>query len=160
MNVYSQDSSAGTVELRQKVQVWIYCDPGKGDGHWVLILRTSEARGDFWQPVTGSVEPGESLDAAALREAVEETGLSFRGAPIAIGQPFRFKGGSGEMFEEFGFAIAVCRGSDGEPPQVRIDPKEHQESRWVSPEEAVRMVRFPSNSAMLQDLLQRHGGKS
>lgn len=44
------------------------------DGGDVLLLQRSQPF-DFWQSVTGSLQPGETHVAAALRELREETGL-------------------------------------------------------------------------------------
>jgi dATP pyrophosphohydrolase len=40
----------------------------------VLLLERADRPG-YWQSVTGSQEPGESLEATAAREVLEETGL-------------------------------------------------------------------------------------
>ena len=40
----------------------------------VLLLERADKPG-FWQSVTGSQEPGETLEATAIRELLEETGL-------------------------------------------------------------------------------------
>jgi len=129
---------------RRKVEVWIY----RPDGQYLVLLLTPE-RGGFWQPVTGSVEPGEKIEAAALREATEETGLTFLNPVESLDSDFVFES-RGEVFREHGFALKA-------PPtgKIRLDPDEHVAFRWVSAEEALKLMRFPENAAMLKLLLKR-----
>ena len=45
----------------------------------LLIQRAPGIRGgEYWAPVSGEVEPGESQEAAVAREAMEEVGLTVR----------------------------------------------------------------------------------
>jgi len=45
----------------------------------LLIQRAPTVRGGgYWAPVSGEVEPGESQEAAVVREAMEEVGLTVR----------------------------------------------------------------------------------
>src|SRR5512132_2863360 len=43
-------------------------------GDRVLLLHRRPERGNFWQPITGTIEAGEQPMAAAVREVFEETG--------------------------------------------------------------------------------------
>jgi ADP-ribose pyrophosphatase YjhB (NUDIX family) len=45
------------------------------EGRFLLIQRAREPFLGWWSPVTGRVEPGETLAEAAVREAREEIGL-------------------------------------------------------------------------------------
>lgn len=134
-----------------KVQVWIYCQCQAGK--WLfLILRTLPHRKSFWQPVTGSVEKNESLVNAALREANEETGMIFAGVPNPLGSPFTFES-RGFQVKESGFSLqAPILGPC--PPLVRLDAHEHCEYRWVTSEEAFKMIAYSSNAQMLHCLLK------
>lgn len=60
---------------KRKVQVLIYYAAPQGPTQ-VLLLRTNERRGLFWQNVTGGVEENEDFAIAAMRESKEETGIS------------------------------------------------------------------------------------
>jgi lipoyl(octanoyl) transferase len=116
--------------------------PVGADGR-VLLLRRSEARGGFWQPVTGRLEPGESPEAAARRELLEETGAD---VPV---EPLRYRHG-------FGIEPGLWRGA---PPGVavadetafaaRLPPgfvcrlsDEHAEHAWLEPAEAIERLRY------------------
>jgi 8-oxo-dGTP diphosphatase len=46
------------------------------DGHVLLVRRRVPESGLEWTFPSGKVEPGETAEAAAVREALEETGLT------------------------------------------------------------------------------------
>jgi lipoyl(octanoyl) transferase len=108
----------------------------------VLLLRRSEARGGFWQPVTGRIEPGETAEAAARRELLEETGADAAVRALgyvhafAVEPPLAARFGDGLVLaEETAFAARVpagfgCTVSD-----------EHAEHAWLAPDEA--LARLP-----------------
>ena len=129
--------------MKQKVQVWIH-----RPGPEVLILLTRPDRGGFWQPVTGGVESGERPVAAALREASEESGLSFTEEPQALDFEFTFER-EGETLREFTFGLRAPGGK----ASIRLDSHEHVDSRWVTPEVALGMLKHESNAQALKKLL-------
>ncbi|MBI2712475.1 MAG: NUDIX pyrophosphatase [Bdellovibrio sp.] len=138
-----------------KVQVWIYSSEPRPQ---ILILQTQPDRGSFWQPVTGSVEKGESLASAALREAQEETGLSFSFPVVPIEEPegkFQFESRWGDFIEETAFSLEVKA-----PKKIKLDAHEHTEYEWVSPEVALEKVKFDSNRKVLLALIRQLKSKS
>lgn len=113
-----------------------------------LLLRRRRRRGGFWQPVTGRVEPfDETFGSAAVREVVEETGITQHRCLIDLNYAYRFTHGEREYFEH-AFGLEVIAG----PVQLS---KEHEDFRWVAYEEALGMLRWRSNKRVLQMLDRR-----
>lgn len=103
----------------------------------VLLLKRPASKGSVWQPVTGNVEEGENVQTAAVRELEEETGLRGAAAVHPVGFIHRFSKSTAHGavdFEEHVFAAYVRLGST-----VKLSG-EHIESKWVSPEEAQRLL--------------------
>lgn len=146
--------SSGSKKAYSKVQVWIHCLLPKGESgeRYVLLLKTRPDRGGFWQPVTGSVDEGEALDAAAGRETLEETGMTALRGPKALGFEFEFDSKWGHATES-AFEIEVAP-SQGALPKVKTDPSEHTEAVWVKPDEALTRLKFESNAFSLQLLMR------
>ena len=107
----------------------------------VLLFRRRSDRGGFWQIVTGKVEPGEDVAAAAVRELSEETALDLRISPLGYVHAFALKneitGKEPEVLEETAFTCVA----DSES-RVRLDPAEHDEMKWFSVEDAIQLVPF------------------
>src|SRR5262249_29771412 len=64
------------------VKVMVY------DGDRVLLLHRRPERGNFWQPITGSIEDGEAPPVTARRELNEETGNDGEPEDIGLQQSF------------------------------------------------------------------------
>ena len=146
-------SVSESTTVKKKVQVWIYSQDRKAGNTQILLLKTIEERGGFWQPVTGSVEEGEDLLDAALREATEETGLSFEGKVFFLDHSFEYEK-KGVRFHEYGYALQKNFLEEG-PPRIRLDAHEHQAYQWVSASVARTQVHFDSNRHILDVLLMR-----
>jgi 8-oxo-dGTP pyrophosphatase MutT (NUDIX family) len=120
-----------SADIRLKAQVWVF------SGTRVLLLRTRPERGDFWQPITGSVEPGESPAQGAIRELREETGIAVLDSGlIDVGHEFEFDSRWGGRSREHVWAVSL---RDGEP-EVRMDPAEHVAFVWVEFGQAEKML--------------------
>ena len=105
-------------------------------GERVLVLKRTEPRGGFWQPVTGRVEAGERPDRTAVRELREETGLEVPVQPIDTPHAFAMGAldGAPKVMREYPF---VARAPDD--AVVRLS-SEHDAFEWVSPSEAIARV--------------------
>ncbi len=115
--------------------------PVGADGK-VLLLRRTQERGGFWQPVTGRVEPGEAPHEAARRELREETGADVPVEPLGYEHAF---GLEPEISARLGGALTaretafVARLPAGFAPRLG---EEHAEWAWLAAEEALPLQRF------------------
>ncbi|MGA9767560.1 MAG: dihydroneopterin triphosphate diphosphatase [Blastocatellia bacterium] len=131
----------------RSVQVVIFAESG-GEREYLLLRRVA-SHGGFWQSVTGSLEAGETHAQAAVREVYEETGIpSGEDNLIAlnlinvfeIAPQWRAKYAPGvTRNEEVCFALKVDK------CDVRIDPREHDQYKWVNAEIAAGMLYWESN---------------
>lgn len=109
-----------------------------------LLLKRTPARGGFWQPVTGNVEPGESVESAARREVKEETGITNVTLIKDIHQ-FMFA-----QYVEHVFGAEVISSA-----KVILDNnhiEEHTEYRWCTYDKAMHLLRWQENMNALKKL--------
>jgi dATP pyrophosphohydrolase len=130
----------------------------------VLLLERADHPG-YWQSVTGSVHPGETLRETALREVREETGLEAARYPLAdwaLRNEY-------EIFPEWRhrYPPGVTRNCEHvfgmevpEPLPVRLAPREHIASIWLPcPEAAARCFSWSNRDAILLLQTKRAGGR-
>ncbi|HEY3468445.1 MAG TPA: NUDIX hydrolase [Amycolatopsis sp.] len=111
-----------------------YCWIARGDE--VLFLRRGPGvfRAGHWELPGGTVEPGEPVEAAAVREVAEETGLRVR----VTGELSRdsWPDIAGRPMEIHAFVYTATE--DGRDDVV-LNPEEHDGFAWLSPADAVRL---------------------
>jgi 8-oxo-dGTP pyrophosphatase MutT (NUDIX family) len=102
-------------------------------------------RYDDWSLPKGKLEPGETVEAAALREVEEETGLRCRlGARLGATR-YRDRHGRPKVVDYFAMTVA-----GGEfRPNDEVD-----EMRWVTPAEAIELVSHEGDRTLLRALEQ------
>ncbi len=124
------------------------------DGQILLLKRLQPF--EFWQSVTGCLEPGESHVDAAARELFEETGLTDEGelGYAGISRQFaidsrwvnRFPPGAVENVEfEWRYRLP-------EPVKITISDDEHSEFVWLPLDEATEKVWAWTNRDALVNL--------
>ncbi|MBI0181517.1 dihydroneopterin triphosphate diphosphatase [Snodgrassella sp. W8158] len=122
----------------------------------ILLLERAD-KPDFWQSVTGSLEPGETIEQTAKRELAEETGiysndiLNWQQSTIYEIYPHwrhRYAPGVTHNTEHI-FSLCIA----AETP-ILLSPREHIDYIWCSPEQAAEKVFSPSNRSAILELTQ------
>lgn len=131
----------------RSIQVVVFAEV-TSERHY-LLLKRGASHGGFWQSVTGSLEEGESHKQAAVREVLEETGISSREDQLIqlglvntfeIAPQWRTRYAPGVTHnEEVCFALRVTE------CEVRVDSTEHDAYAWETYERAVEMLYWESN---------------
>jgi 8-oxo-dGTP pyrophosphatase MutT (NUDIX family) len=133
------------------VECWIFRLQAAGQVELLLVRRSpSRIFPGLWQCVTGGLEPGERVPMAALREVFEEVG--FGSAEIEafydLDQATQFYDeGSDGIVTGAAFAVRVRAGA------VARLSHEHDDARWVTAEEALGLVVWPSYAATVRRIL-------
>jgi dATP pyrophosphohydrolase len=130
----------------RSIQVVIFADTPSERRY--LLLRRIASQGGFWQSVTGSLEDGETHADAAVREVLEETGITSTADELIdldvlntfeIAPQWRDLYAPGVTHnEERCFALKVRES------EVKLDLLEHQAYAWEPYERAVKMLYWES----------------
>lgn len=124
------------------------------DGERVLLLHRRRERGNFWQPITGTIEEPESPLDTARRELVEETGHPATPAPLDLEQSFLIESQYLESrYPSPIIASEICfhAALDSRLP-IRIDPEEHDAWGWFTFDEAYERIRWTDDREALKQL--------
>ncbi len=114
--------------------------------------------GQYWQPITGGLEKGETKREALQREIQEETGIKsiikiienvhyFEFQDPSLIEYFKRHGRACNHAKEYVFGVEVS--SD---EKVVLDGKEHSEYRWCGFEEALKLLKWKGNKEALKKL--------
>ena len=118
------------------------------DGRVLIAQRPPQkAMAGLWEFPGGKIEPGESPEAALIRELSEELAITVKEACLA---PFTF---ASHVYADFQLLMPlyVCRRWEGEPM-----PREHSALKWVRPRDLTQYPMPPADLPlipMLRDLL-------
>lgn len=128
----------------------------------VLLMERADAPG-LWQSVTGSQDPGESLEQTARREVREETGLDSARFQLSDWRlQYEF-----EIFERWRarYAPGVTHNTEHVfgltlpgPLPVTLAPREHLDYLWLPWREAAEKCFSWSNAAAIRRLGQVQAG--
>ena len=130
--------------------VAVYVVRPSGASHELLQLRrsTDDFMGGTWQTVRGTIDPGETAAAAALRELREETGLTPREFyRLSAMETFYLPGPREEAVYH---SIAFCALVGGDDP-IELNG-EHDALRWVPRERILDALMWASERPLIDDL--------
>lgn len=101
---------------------------------FLLLLRSpTKANGNTWGLPAGKMHTGETINQAVLREIEEETGLKFSEPSVKHFDSLYVRDG------EFDIEWHIFYTKLDNQPAIILNPKEHSEFRWVSPDSALQM---------------------
>lgn len=127
------------------------------NGPEILMMLRRPDQGLWWSSVTGMLEPGETPEAAAHRELMEETGLAGQLQPLDFSHAFwvdpRLIGlpdGEPRFNLETCFHVEVPANTE-----ARLAPEEHTECRWCSLSEAKKLMRWEGSKVALKLLVKQ-----
>ena len=122
------------------------------DGGRVLLLHRRAERGNFWQPITGSIEDGETPMDTALREIVEETGYQATPSELGLTQSFMIE--SQFLSARYPAPIIAsevtfsARAESARP--LTLDAAEHDAYGWFTFAEAYEKIRWTDDREALE----------
>ncbi len=130
------------------------------DGDRVLLLHRRRERGNYWQPITGSIEAGESPIETARRELREETGQSGEPEPLDLRQSFMIESQFLEAQHPapiIASEVAFTASIDSRIP-IRLDTLEHDACGWFTFAEAYERIRWTDDREALERFERVGGG--
>ncbi|MGF1463367.1 MAG: (deoxy)nucleoside triphosphate pyrophosphohydrolase [Maricaulaceae bacterium] len=123
------------------------------DGRVLIAQRPQDkALGGLWEFRGGKLEPGESPEAAAIRELREE--LNVEPCETCL-DPFAFSSTPLAADRHLLMTLFVCRQWDG---FVRLS--EHQAVKWVGPEDLHHFAMPPADRPLAAALRDRLSGRN
>jgi 8-oxo-dGTP pyrophosphatase MutT (NUDIX family) len=120
--------------------------PGATGREYLVVLRSPEKLG-YWHIVAGGVAWGESPEAAAARELLEETGLAASPTPLDGPLSYDLAGDPPAVRERFpaGTEHIVVWSFVADAPagwEPALDA-EHVDHRWLDAEGAMALLHYP-----------------
>jgi dihydroneopterin triphosphate diphosphatase len=116
-----------------------------------LLLKTTPEREDFWQPVTGGLEEGETKIEALKREVFEETGV--KNVVRIVENVGYFDYPDAHFIKGFDHIQEYVFGVEVDPDErIVVDGKEHSRFQWCSLQETLQLLKWEENKKALSRL--------
>ena len=107
-------------------------------GNDILLGRSHGWPKKMYSCLAGFIEPGETIEAAAQREAMEESGIKIKNVKYITSQPWPFP-------------ASLMMGCTGEAQNrtIKIDRDELEDAIWVSKEDVFQALNGLDNSIFM-----------
>ncbi|HEX6307027.1 MAG TPA: NUDIX domain-containing protein [Longimicrobiales bacterium] len=146
---YRRDKSAGVIVFQRSTT-----------GCRFLLLLSRLTKRPLWEFPKGGVDPGETLEQAALRELREETGLDAASIRIIDSfehrEEYRFTSGKGDgrtlVRKEVTYFLAESLSTD-----ITLSAHEASQYAWLPLEDAIRKLKYKARREMLRDAARAAG---
>ena len=127
----------------------VVCRPA-GDGGWeVLLVGGAADHPDYWGFPKGKQEQGEAIEATAVREVAEETGIRIELLALAGETNYTFTRPDGERQDKtVRYFLARAVGGD-----MADRDFEREFAAWLPTRQAADRLTFPEDRAILHDAL-------
>ncbi len=112
---------------------------GEGAERRVVVIRKPAFPRGCWRPPSGGVHPGEPMEAGALREAREETGLDVALTRYLVRVAARFVEAGGPRVVPWTSHVVAARPLGG--TLAPLDTEEIAEARWATLPELAGAIR-------------------
>ncbi len=121
-------------------------------GERCLLGRSARFIPGMYSTLAGFVEPGESLEETLYREVLEETGIEIESAVYRSSQPWPFPQ-----------SLMLGFRAQARTFEIRIDPEELEDARWLTRSELRdperRPVRLPNQDSIARFLIEEWLGE-
>ncbi len=113
----------------------------------VLFLHRQDHKpqGNTWAVVAGKVEDGEQLLNALLREVKEEIGVELIEEDIKYVKEYYVR------YDDYDFKYHIHHVLLKEKPTIKLELKEHKDSRWLNPQEALHLDLIQDEDVCIKD---------
>ncbi|MFY9554170.1 MAG: NUDIX hydrolase [Blastocatellia bacterium] len=116
------------------------------------VLLVHRPRYDDWSFPKGKVDPGETLEEAALREVREETGLRCRIVRLLAGTRYRYRTRNRGRLRYKSVQYFLM---DAETRRIKVPGDEVDRAEWFGFEEAKRVLSYAQDRRLLESLLRQ-----
>lgn len=142
--------------MRKPIQVLIipYRKLGNGNYEFCLFFREDLK---VWQGIAGGVEDDETITQSAIREVVEESGLSSNSRLIKLSSFTTMPSVNitGTKWEEKTYIVyEYSFGVEATKQKISLS-NEHLEYKWVIYDDAIKLLTWDSNKTALWELNER-----
>lgn len=126
---------------KERGNVWLGAGAivSNAKGEWLVVKKTYGGLKDVWSIPAGFVDGGETLDAAAVREVKEETGID-----CTIEGVYGIRSGVIHDTVSDNMVIFLAHAQEG---AITIDPRELSDAQWLHP---TQLAEDPDSSFMLR----------